>query len=317
MADRIAGIHHITAITADAQKNIDFYTGALGLRLVKVTVNFDDPTSYHLYYGDEVGSPGSAMTFFAWPGGRRGRPGPPQAVVTGFSVPRDSLDWWESRLAEHGVEMAGRLERFDDDVLELLDPDGMRLELVAGGAEDPRRPWADGPVPPERGIRGFHGVTLAEEACEHTAELLTEVMGFEAVAEGQSRFRYAGPAPGGVVDLVCVPGQRRGSMGAGIVHHVALRAADEGAHARWRERLAERGLNVTPIIERMYFRSIYFREPGGVLLEIATDGPGFTIDESADALGSGLRLPPQHAPARAQIEAALPRITLPDGSEIP
>jgi glyoxalase family protein len=318
--DRIAGIHHVTAITADAQKNIDFYSGVLGLRFVKLTVNFDDPTSYHLYYGDQTGSPGSAMTFFAWPGGRRGRVGTSQAVTTAFSAPAGSLDFWEQRLREHKVTVGERRRRFDEDVLELRDPDDMRLELVApapGQPEDPRPPWTGNGVGAAHAIRGFYGVTLAEEACDQTTELLTQVMRMDALGESEGRLRYTGPAPGGVVDLLCTPELRRGSMGTGVVHHVAFRASDEHAHVGWRGQFAARGLNVTPVIDRMYFRSIYFREPGGVLFEIATDGPGFTVDEPVESLGSGLRLPPQYEEARARIKAALPRVRLPDGSEAP
>jgi glyoxalase family protein len=320
VAERIAGIHHVTAITADAQKNIDFYSGALGLRLVKLTVNFDDPKSYHLYYGDEAGSPGTVMTFFAWPGGRRGRAGTSQVIVTAFGVPAGSLDWWADRLRQHKVEVGERRRRFDEEVLELADPDDMRLELVApapGGREDPRTPWTGGGVAEAHAIRGFYGVTLAEEACDETIALLTQVMRMDGLGEADGRLRYAGPAPGGVVDLVCAPEMRRGSMGTGVVHHVAFRAADEDAHVRWRGEFVARGLNVTPVIDRMYFRSIYFREPGGVLFEIATEGPGFTLDEPVESLGSSLRLPPQYEGARAQIEASLPRVRLPGGGVVP
>lgn len=318
MAERIAGIHHVTAITADAQKNIDFYAGALGLRFVKVTVNHDDPGSYHLYYGDEVGSAGTAMTFFAWPGGRRGRVGSSQATTTAFSVPAGSLDFWSQRLREQKVKVGARQERFDEEVLEIFDPDDMRLELVAhSGAADPREPWTSGGVGAEHAIRGFYGVTLTLQDGEETGSLLADVMRMERVGEEAGRQRFAGPAPGGVVDLVVEPELRRGSMGTGVVHHVAFRAADEQAHVGWRGKVDALGLNVTPVIDRLYFRSIYFREPGGVLFEIATDGPGFTVDEPVEALGSALRLPPQYEGARAQIEARLPRVRLPSGAVIP
>jgi catechol 2,3-dioxygenase-like lactoylglutathione lyase family enzyme len=313
MTDRISGLHHITAITADAQKNVDFYCGVLGLRLVKLTVNFDDPKSYHLYYGDELGRPGSIMTFFAWPGAPRGRQGPPQATVTSFSVPADSLGYWRKRLAASGTDIGEPLARFGDSVLEFSDPDGLRLELATPGGPDPRSPWQNGPVPPEHAIRGFHGVTLAEEGYEDTAALVTGTMGFRQVASEGNRFRYAGAdgVPGGVVDLLCTPDSPRGSTGAGTVHHVAFRAADDESQKGWRERLVKDHHNVSPVMDRTYFHSIYFREPGGVLFEIATDSPGFAVDEPPESLGTALKLPAQYERARSAIEAILPRLRLP------
>ncbi len=317
MAGGITGLHHVTAITADAQANIDFYTGALGLRMIKLTVNFDDPASYHLYYGDELGRPGSAMTFFAWPGATGGKAGPPQATVTAFSVPRGSIGFWCERLAEAGADLGDRFTRFGNETVALKDPDGMGLELVA--SDDSREAWRSGPVGPEQAIRGFHSVTLAEEGYERTAELLTGTMGFRKTGEDGNRFRYAAGegkgsgAAGSVVDLVCVPDSPRGRLGAGTVHHVAFRVPNDESHRAWHSRLVTERHNVSPVIDRMYFHSIYFREPGGVLFEIATDGPGFTLDEAADKLGSALRLPPQYEPVRARIEAALPRVKLPSG----
>lgn len=297
MDPTISGIHHVTAITADAQKNIDFYCGVLGLRFVKLTVNFDDPSSYHLYYGDELGRPGTIMTFFAWPGGHRGRVGPPQVTSTAFAVPVGALDFW----------------RFDDRVLHFTDPDGVGLDIVAtrqpGGQS-----WPGGPVPDEHAIRGFHSVTISEEGYESTARVLTELMGFKAHGSEGNRFRYrAGVGDGFAsdVDLVCVPDARNGGMGAGIVHHVAFRTPDDLQQEGWWKQVASANPNVSPVMDRQYFRSIYFREPGGVLFEIATDSPGFAVDEPAQRLGSKLMLPAQHEPRRAEIERIVRPLRLP------
>lgn len=312
MTQRISGIHHVTAITADGQKNIDFYTGLLGLRLVKVTVNFDDPQSYHLYYGNELGWPGTIMTFFVWPGAHRGRRGASQATVTAFSIPRSSLDFWRERLTAAGVGMVQPSSRFGEHVLDFDDPDGIHLEVVATSADDSHLPWQRSPVPTEHAIRGFHGVTLSVEGYEHTAELLTKSLGFAPMGQDGDRFRFVGSASSAqVVDVLCVSDDVRGALGAGIVHHVAFRAADQEAQRRWRHVLVHHKQNVTPIIDRTYFQSIYFREPGGVLFEIATDGPGFTVDESPASLGTSLMLPKQYKQARAQLESLLPRLRLP------
>jgi glyoxalase family protein len=307
------GIHHVTAITADAQKNIDFYTGVLGLRLVKLTVNFDDPQSYHLYYGDELGRPGTILTFFAWPGASRGPIGPPQVTQTAFAVPADALDFWKHRLNRNGMEPQEAISRFGHKVLAFDDPDGMHLEIVATAMEV-SHPWTAGPVPAECAIRGFHGITISEEGYEATADLLTQVMGFKPAGQDGNRFRYRTDRGNGLastVDLVCVPGARRGGMGAGAVHHVAFRTPDDGHQQTWRQELVRLKFNVSPVMDRSYFHSIYFREPGGVLFEIATDTPGFTADEAADQLGTKLMLPRQYEPYRAEIERILTPVRLP------
>ncbi|HEX8523321.1 MAG TPA: ring-cleaving dioxygenase [Tepidisphaeraceae bacterium] len=311
----LPGIHHVTAITADAQKNIDFYCNILGLRLVKLTVNFDDPSSYHLYYGDELGRPGTVMTFFAWPGAHRGRIGPPQVTVTAFAAPAGALDFWRERLTENGVTLTLTPDRFGEKVLSFLDPDGMKLEIVAtdhpGG-----QPWLAGPVPAEHAIRGFHGVSISEEGYENTAQLLTSVMNFTAAGNDNNRFRFTATGGDGfasVVDLLCTPDAPRGTLGAGIVHHVAFRTPDDPQQSAWRETLARLKFNVSPIMDRNYFHSIYYREPGGVLFEIATDHPGFTADEPAAKLGTKLMLPRQLEPLRSEIEKILPQVTLPFG----
>jgi glyoxalase family protein len=308
----LPGLHHVTAITADAQKNVDFYCGVLGLRLVKLTVNFDDPGSYHLYYGDEVGRPGTCMTFFAWQGAVRGRIGPPQVSVTAFSVPAEAIDFWARRITELGLE-AKPSERFGERVLKLDDPDGLHIELI-GSTKPTGTPWAAGPVPPDQAIRGFHSVTISEEGYERTAHLLVDVMGFTAAGNEQNRFRYrAGPADNfaNTIDLLCAPDARHGSVGAGVVHHVAFRTPTDDNQAAWRAEIADLGYNVSPVMDRTYFHSIYYREPGGVLFEIATETPGFTADQPAAELGKKLMLPPWLEKHRPQIEQVVPPLRLP------
>lgn len=307
--ERIAGLHHVSTICSDAQKNIDFYTGVLGLRLVKVTVNFDDPHSYHLYYGDELGRPGSALTFFSWPRAHQGRIGPPQATVTAFSVPKGALAFWRERLGSKGIAIIGPTSRFGDSVIELKDHDGTRLELVEPAFDDPRTGWTGGGIDAAHAMRGFHSVTLAEEAHEHTSEMLVRLFGFEPAGEDGNRFRYVGTQKhGGIVDVLCTPDAPRGSLGAGVVHHVAFRTADDEAEKQWRQKVVSAKFNVSPIMDRFYFRSIYFREPGEVLFEVATDAPGFTVDEPLATLGRDLKLPNFLEPKRKSIEATLPRL---------
>jgi glyoxalase family protein len=308
----IPGIHHVTAIAGDPQQNIDFYSSFLGLRLVKLTVNYDDPETYHLYYGDEDGHPGTILTFFPWPGAPAGRKGVGQATTTSFSIPRESLGFWMERLKGHRVPFDGPTERFDEQLISFTDPDGLNLELVAR-AGDSLGGWSKGPVPKEHLIRGFSGVTLSEEGYERTSSLLTKTMGFNLVKQEGDRFRYAarGGGPGALVDILCQPDARPGVVSVGTVHHVAWRTADDEQQKLWREDLVRAGLNVTPIIDRRYFHSIYFREPGGILFEIATDPPGFTVDERKEELGTRLMLPPQLEPFREQLSQALPPVKMP------
>lgn len=308
----ISGIHHITAITADAQKNIDFYCGVLGLRLVKLTVNFDDPGSYHLYYGDELGRPGSIITFFAWPGAPRGRSGPPQVTRVAFAIPAGARDYWAERLQSYTIHARQDETRFGERILSFEDPDGIGLELIPTAHSSNTAP-AGGPISPAHAIRAFRGVTLAEEGTELTAKLLTEVMGFQAVGSEGDRFRYRAPEDGGaVVDLLCAPDARRGGMGAGVVHHIAWRTPDDARQAAWLSQLTHLGYNVSPVMDRVYFHSIYYREPGGVLFEIATDAPGFAIDEAPDRLGTRLTLPPWLEPGRAELLKVLPPLRHPE-----
>ena len=313
------GIHHITAIAGDPQRNLDFYAGMLGLRLVKLTVNYDDPSTYHLYYGDELGRPGSLLTFFPWPNGRHGRQGTGQAGNVSLAIPPASLGFWIERLLSHGVKFTGPARRFEEQVLSLTDPDGLLLELVATPQASGIAAWGEGPVVPEHVIRGLHGTTLWEDGDIGTAGLLVGSLGFEAAGEeaGLIRFRSTGPGLGQVVNLRQAAGFWGGVDGVGAVHHVAFRAASEQEQLQRRGEIETQGIGITPVIDRQYFKSVYFREPGGVLFEIATDGPGFRIDEQAAELGARLMLPPAYEARRREIEAALPAIHLPQPRSAP
>ena len=305
---QLLGLHHITAIAADPKVNLDFYTRILGLRFVKKSVNQDDPGTYHLYYGDNVGSPGTALTFFPWMGLRRGRPGTGQAYATGFSIPAASLTYWLERLSRFKVTTEPVETRFGDQVLAFADPDGMRLELIATAEADNRAPASSADVPAGHGIRGFHSSTLALVDALPTATMLTKIMGYRLHAKDGHRARYAVAAggPGTYVDLFTDPKLPRGLNGAGTVHHIAFRVADDGQQLAAHDLLERAGAHVSPVIDRAYFKSIYYREPAGVLFEIATDQPGFAIDETVETLGTKLSLPPRLEPHRAEIEAALP-----------
>lgn len=307
---QLLGLHHITAIASDPKVNHDFYTRVLGLRFVKRSVNQDDPGTYHLYYGDEVGSPGTALTFFPWQGMRRGRPGNGQAIATAFSIPAGSLAYWQQRLTRLGLATTPLPARFGDNVLAFTDPDGLPLELIATNQPDSRAPAPSADVPREHGLRGFHSTTLAVVDAAATADLLTTAMGYRRVATEGNRTRYtvADGAPGSAVDLIADPAMPRGLSGAGTVHHIAFRVADDTQQLVAHAALAERTVGVSPIIDRAYFKSIYYREPSGVLFEIATDQPGFAIDESVATLGTRLSLPPRLELHRAQIEASLPSL---------
>lgn len=309
MSIRFPGIHHVTAIADDPQENVDFYVGILGLRLVKKTVNFDDPGSYHLYYGDATGNPGTIMTFFSWPGARRGRIGTGQVSATSFAIPEDSLDYWTERLIEYGVRFEQPERRFDETVLAFDDPDGLAVELVTRSGDINGEVWEESPVPAEHAIQRISGVTLSERSGEVTADILSNFLGFERVEEEDGRARYLSAGTGGsFADVLEHPGGPRGLTSVGTVHHVAWRAPDEEIQEAWREEISARGFNVTPVLDRTYFRSIYFRELGGVLLEIATDPPGFTVDEDPDHLGESLKLPPWLEEDRERIEQALPPV---------
>jgi catechol 2,3-dioxygenase-like lactoylglutathione lyase family enzyme len=318
MNRNIGGIHHVTAIASDPQQNVDFYAGVLGLRLVKITVNFDDPGSYHFYYGDELGRPGSVMTFFAWPGANafRGRRGTGQVTTTAFSVPEGSLGYWRERLGAQGIALEEPAARFEEEALVFQDPDGLELELVAHAGADARAPWQEGPIPADKAIRGFHSAALSVEGYERTARLLTETLGFRRVAEQGNRFRFESGAggPGTLVDVLCQPDARAGQVAVGTVHHIAWRTPDDEQEQAWQQQIADLGYNISPVMDRQYFHSIYFREPGGILFEIATDVPGFTTDETPERLGTGLKLPSFLEKTRPLIEQRLPALRLPGTS---
>jgi predicted esterase/catechol 2,3-dioxygenase-like lactoylglutathione lyase family enzyme len=315
----IRGIHHVTAIASDPQRNLDFYAGVLGLRLVKRTVNFDDPQTYHFYYGDDVGHPGSILTFFPWPGARRGRQGTGQVAVTSFAVLPAALGFWIERLLRHGVKYEGPARRGpsgadSEAVIAFKDHDGLMLEIVAHAGAEARPAWGDAPgIARENAIHGFHGVTLWVGDGEPTEKVLVDTLGFRPVGEerGTRRFEAGEGGPGTFVDVRSIGGFVQGAGGAGTVHHVAWSVADDATQLAVRERVVDAGLHPTPVIDRNYFHSVYFREPGGILYELATNPPGFAIDEPIERLGERLMLPPQYEPHRAEIEAVLPRIHLP------
>ncbi len=310
MTARSAGIHHITSIASDPRENVRFYIEELGLRFVKRTVNFDDPGTYHLYFGDETGSPGSIITFFPWPGAHAGRHGTGQAEEVGYAVPKSSIGWWLHRLTERGIAHEGPATRFGESVIALKDTDGHLVEIVGTDWAGAVPGYAGGSVPAEHAIRGFSGVSLWLRDGSATADVLTNVLGFtEAGTEnGRRRFVSGESGIGSAVDIREIGDYPRGQLGAGIVHHVAFRATNDADQAEMADRARKAVRQVTDQVDRNYFRSVYFREPGGVLFEIATDDPGFAIDEPVESLGQSLRLPPQYEQHRDRIEAALPEI---------
>ncbi|GEO14825.1 ring-cleaving dioxygenase [Microvirga aerophila] len=305
------GIHHVTAIAGPARRNIDFYTRTLGLRLVKKTVNFDDPSTYHFYYGDEAGHPGTVLTFFPWEHAAPGRLGIGETQETVFRVPEGSVGYWTHRFIEHGVSHDALEKRFGETVLAFKDPDGMRLALVAVPGIENEPAWTTGEIPAEHAIRGFHSASLLLADATPTGAILTDVLGFTEVAREGTLVRYkAGDtAIGGIVDLRAAGNFMRGRSGAGTVHHIAFRAENDAAQGEMVKRLAENhGIHATEQKNRDYFRAVYFREPGGLLFEIATDDPGFAVDEPAALLGQALKLPRFLESRRPQIEAVLPEV---------
>lgn len=305
------GIHHVTAIAGPARRNVDFYTRTLGLRLVKKTVNFDDPGTYHLYYGDEEGAPGTIITFFPWENVAPGRMGVGQTQETLFRVPEGAIGYWTHRFLAHGVVHEGLTKRFGETVLSFKDPDGMGLALVAVPGADAEPAWQGSEVPVEHAIRGFHGVSLLLADAAPTGAILTDVFGFAETAREGAYVRYAaaGTAVGGIVDIRVAGGFLAGRMGGGSVHHIAFRAADDAAQEEMVRKLAQQHrIATTEQKDRNYFRSVYFREPGGILFEIATDDPGFAADEPTGSLGQALKLPPFLERHRPEIEAVLPKV---------
>jgi glyoxalase family protein len=336
----VLGIHHITAIARNPQRNVDFYSGLMGLRLVKLTVNFDDPTTYHLYYGNSLGDPGTILTFFPWSEAPTGYRGTGQVSAISFLIPSGSMSYWIGRLKSNGISFAGPSERFGDEFVSFHDPDGLMLELISPSSTTPtgqlhleptdNYTWKENPIGKEHAIKGFHSATLSEEGYEHTASLLTDTLGFKLIAKDnkEDRFRFgilkenndsqeedtittkSSPSSiGSFVDIVCQPEISRGYVGIGTVHHIAWRATDDKHQLDLRKRVVEQAkLNPTPVIDRTYFHSIYFREPGGILFEIATDPPGFAIDERPEDLGKHLKLPEWLEPVRAKLEQLLPPV---------
>jgi len=314
----VLGIHHVTAIASDPQRNLDFYAGVLGLRLVKRTVNFDDPETYHFYFGDEVGTPGSIMTFFPWPGAMRGRPGSGQVAVTSFAVIPGAIGLWVERLIRHHVAFEGPTQRGTgadkESVLAFRDPDGLMLEIVGHPSAEARPAWTGAPgIPREHAIHGFHSVTLWVEQAARTDQVLVDTLGFRPLREDGSTKRYTAgePGPGTILDVREIGGFGRGASGTGTVHHVAFTVEDDAAQLAVRERVVNAQLDPTPVVDRSYFHSIYFQEPGGILFELATKAPGFAVDEPVEHLGESLKLPPQYESQRTSIEAVLPPIHLP------
>jgi glyoxalase family protein len=310
IVDRIKGLHHITAIAADARNNFEFYTRVLGLRLVKKTVNFDDPGTYHLYYGDEIGTPGTILTFFPWQGLTRGRSGTGMATEIGYSVPSGSLDFWLNRLEQFNIDHDPVARRSDEEYLSFRDQDGLQINLIVSSASDSRIPWTTNEISEPVAIRGFHGIVLTLVNIRNTASILTDILGYTLLKKEENRYRFITDAidTANIIDLVETPEGRRGLQGSGTNHHVAFRVSNEEILMRFREKVEARGINITPKIDRNYFFSLYFREPGGVLFELATDNPGFSVDEPVNELGTHLKLPPQYEPSRAQIEKVLPAL---------
>ena len=305
----MSGIHHVTAIAGRPHVSFDFYTRTLGLRFVKKTVNFDDPGTYHFYYGDEAGSPGTILTFFPWEHAAPGRGGVGQTQTTSFRVPQGAIGFWTQRLVAAGARHEAPIKRFGEPILEFTDPDGMSLALVGVPGAESEPAWTTGDIPAEHAIRGFHGVTLMLDDVAPTAAILTDVLGFKEVGRAGPYVRFKSEDEiGGIVDIREAKGFLAGRMGRGSVHHVAFRARDDAEQAEIARKLEAHGLHATEQRDRNYFRSIYFREPGGILFEIATDEPGFTVDEPLATLGTDLKLPRFLEAKRKQIEAVLPEL---------
>lgn len=310
MENKILGLHHITAIADNAKRNYEFYTKVLGLRMVKKTINFDDPGTYHFYFGDQSGTPGSILTFFPWEGIGQGRTGTGMATDIGYSVPEGSLGFWADRFKQFNTKQQAVAERFGEQYLSFQDPDGLHIDLIEPELEDNRKPWETNEVKASVATKGFHNITLTLKDIKATAEILTDIFGYTLLTQEGNRYRFITHAIRGaaIVDLLELPEMPAGYNAAGTNHHVAFRVKDDNIQMEFREKIASKGLNPTPKIDRDYFYSVYFREPGGVLFELATDNPGFTVDEPLSELGTQLKLPNQFEGARLQIEKVLPVI---------
>jgi len=310
MKNKILGLHHITAIAGNAQRNYDFYTKTLGLRMVKKTVNFDDPKTYHSYFGDEKGNQGSILTFFPWERVKKGKNGVGMATEIGYSVPEGSLDFWKKRFEKNGVEFGKTREQFGEKFLPFRDPDGLNLKLVVPKHQDDRKGWETDEIKSDVALKGFHSVTLTLFNVGPTAGILTDIFGYELAEKEDNFYRYKTSAVenAAIVDIHEDPTAERGINAGGTNHHIAFRVKDEETQMYFREKIMEKGLQITEKIDRDYFFSLYFREPGGVLFEIATDNPGFTRDEDLEELGSSLKLPAQYEGSRDRIEKLLPEL---------
>jgi glyoxalase family protein len=312
----VKGLHHITAISGKAQENVDFYAGVLGMRLVKKSVNQDDPGTYHLFYADAAGHPGTDLTFFPWEQQAPPLMGHGLAVEVQLEVPSGSINYWGERLENYGASISKAEKRFGADVLPLVDPHGLHVTLVAHETGRSFEPWSGSSVPAERQIRGLYGARVWERSASETTSFIERTMGFEKLGEEDGWTRYGFRDHAGVIDIRETPSERRGRWGIGAVHHLAWRVDDDRHQLEVREQVGEGGANATPVIDRFWFKSVYFKEPGGVLFELATEGPGFAVDEDPAHLGESLVLPPFLQPYRDKIEAALPPVTLPGPSLI-
>ena len=308
MSNSILGLHHVTAIAGNAKRNFDFYTKILGLRLVKKTVNFDDPGTYHFYFADEIGTPGTILTFFPWEGIQQGRIGTGLTTELAYAVPGSSIEFWNQRFKENNVKVTATGRRFDQPYITFQDPDGLFLTFIE--ATDPRKPWETDEVKAPVATRGFHSVTLTLRNTDATAKILTDLLGYRLDGNDNDRTRYVTDAveTASIVDLIADPQGKPAVNAGGTIHHIAFRVKDEATMMEYRKKISDYGLSITPKIDRNYFFSLYFREPGGVLFEIATDNPGFDVDEPISELGKNLKLPAQYEGQRELIEKALPII---------
>lgn len=309
MENRILGLHHITAIANNAKRNLDFYTDVLGQRLVKKTVNFDDPGTYHFYFGDEKGTPGSILTFFPWEGIGQGQNGSGMATHIGYAVEKGAFDFWKERLTSKGIAY-GEDEIFGEKLISLKDPDGLQLQIIEASDKDVRQGWITKEIESSVSLKGFHNVTLSLNHAQLTSKVLTDLLGYELKKQEGDRYRFETSTvdSANIVDVIENRNLPKGRGAAGTNHHIAFRVKDDTILMEIREKILSAGLQITPKIDRDYFYSLYFREPGGVLFELATDNPGFTRDEALEELGSGLKLPKQYEGYRSEIEERLPKL---------
>jgi len=310
MNNKVLGLHHITAISGDAQRNYDFYTKVLGLRLVKKTVNFDDPATYHFYFGNETGAPGTILTFFPWEGIQKGSRGTGMATEIGYSVPKGSLEFWTKHFDELKVKHQSVNERFGEEYLQFEDADGLLLNLIVSNTRDNRKPWITEVVKEDVATKGFHSIVLTVRNSEHTAKVLTDIFGYKLLSQEGNSYRFITDAAetANIVDIVEEPNGERGINAGGTNHHVAFRVKDDNVLMEFRERIASSGFGITEKIDRNYFYSLYFRERGGILFELASDNPGFAVDEAVNELGTHLMLPPQYEGSRKKIQEVLPKL---------